>query len=356
MNEKVIRSTGDAMISSGLYSAGYRYLNLDDCWAGGREANGTVYSDPLMFPSGMQSLSEYIHNLNLKFGIYTDRGTKTCGGRVGSGGYEALDANTYALWGVDYVKEDSCYASQDHDEAIKEYGMMRDALNATGRPIFFALCGWEEWYAPVGKSLGNSWRIGPDDTDWAGVLTNIDIESGGLDMYSGPGGWNDPCLLLSSDHNGNSALTELQSRAQFSMWAIMASPLIISGNIRQMSPYTLETYTNHEVIAVDQDVLGKQGKRINGGFLNETNTNIWARQLKDGYAMVFLNIGPTVVNISCDVSCFGVLSMPTNMVLLIRDLWSHQTIGTFIVSDGFTAVNVPSDGGVLMLKLTPQEY
>jgi len=216
------------------------------------------------------------------------------------------------------------------------------------------------------------------------VIANIDIESTGLDAYSGHGGWNDPCLLLSADHDGVFAITEIQSRAQFSMWAIMASPLIISGNIRQISSFNLETYLNQEVINVNQvlflllffsflfssllllfshsetcyqDVLGKQGRRISGGFLNSTNTNVWGRQIADGYALVFLNIGPTATNITCDSACLGALpGVQNNMVLLLRDLWAHKAIGTIMVSDGYTAANVGPEGGILMLTAIPQEY
>ena len=199
--------------------------------------------------------------------MYSDRGTKQCGPGTGSLGHEAQDAQTFADWGADYLKEDSCAASQNHTEAFAEYARMRDGLNKTGRPIVFSLCGWEPWYAPVGESLGNLWRIGPDDTNWAGVLKNIDINAQ-LAQYAGPGGWNDPCLLLAQDYRGNYRITELQSRAQFSMWAVMASPLIISSNVRNMSKMNLETYSNREVIAVDQDPLGLQGTRVVGGDLH----------------------------------------------------------------------------------------
>lgn len=144
---------------------------------------------------------------------------------------------------------------------------MRDALNKTGRPIFFSLCGWNNWYAPVGMSLGNSWRIGPDDTNWGGVLKNIDINAD-LAQYAGPGGWNDPCLLLAETYAGQLRMTQLQTRAQFNMWAIMASPLLISANIRNMSAMNMETYKNAEVIAVNQDALAQQGFRVAGGPLS----------------------------------------------------------------------------------------
>jgi len=268
LDEKSVRATADALISTGLAKLGYIYVNLDDCWAAGRYPNGSVYAEAAKFPSqSLKPLADYVHSLGLKFGTYTDRGTKTCAGRPGSQDYEAIDAQTYASWGIDYVKEDSCYASDDHNLAFTQYGKMRDGLNATGRPIFFSLCGWNEWYAPVGMGLGNSWRIGPDDTDWPGVLKNININAR-LAQYSGPGGWNDPCLLLAETSTGELRMTHTQTRTQFNFWAIMASPLLISANVRNMSQENLETYMNTEVIAIDQDRLGLQGIRLVGGDLS----------------------------------------------------------------------------------------
>eukprot|EP00730_Choanoeca_flexa_P002655 TRINITY_DN11122_c0_g1_i1.p1 TRINITY_DN11122_c0_g1~~TRINITY_DN11122_c0_g1_i1.p1 ORF type:complete len:493 (+),score=81.50 TRINITY_DN11122_c0_g1_i1:160-1479(+) len=274
----------DAMKANGLRDVGYDYVNLDDCVVTGRFDNGTLYTDPKGFPSGtLKPLTSYAHKSGFLFGTYTDRGTKTCAGRPGALGFEDIDAQTYADWGIDYLKEDSCNAIDSPDMGYREYARMRDALNATGRPIFFSLCGWHDWYAPKGMELGNSWRVGPDDTDWNGVLTNININSK-LASYAGPGGWNDPCLLLSVDRDGKPAVTELQSRAQFNMWAIMASPLLISGSVLRMSNYTLETYTNKQVIAVNQDSLGKQGIRVAGGDLSATGSTteqVWLEPCSD---------------------------------------------------------------------------
>jgi len=296
MNENVIQDTAEQLVELGLSRLGYTYVNLDDCWAQGRDANGVVYANATYFPSGIQNLATFVHSRGLSFGIYTDRGNLTCGGRPGSGSYETIDANTYASWGVDYVKEDSCDAPNNPAVAFEEYGLMRDALNKTGRPIFFALCGWEDWYAPQGQLLGNSWRIGPDDSNWAGILINLDIMNT-VAQYAGPGGWNDPCLLLSKDWQNNLLVTEQQSRAQFSMWAVTAAPLLISGNVRNMSDFVLQTYSNPEVIAVNQDTLGKAGWRLAGGNLSSPEdptsvTNVWGRPLSSGsWALVFLNAG-----------------------------------------------------------------
>jgi len=166
LTEENMKASIDALVALGLPELGYVYFNLDDDWAEGRYANGTLYADKTKFPSKtLKPLAEYAHSKKLKFGTYTDRGTKTCGGKPGALAHEKIDAATYASWGVDYLKEDSCNAPADHATAFSEYAAMRDALNATGRPILFSLCGWNSWYAPMGDYLGNSWRIGPDDTN-----------------------------------------------------------------------------------------------------------------------------------------------------------------------------------------------
>jgi len=232
-----------------------------------RDGNGDLQADPKGFPNGFRPVADYLHSVGLKFGVYTDRGTQTCGGRAAAFGHEAQDAAWYAKNGFDYVKEDSCNAVQDHSTAYHEYSLMRDGLNATGAPIVFSLCGWEKWYAPVGAALGNLWRTGPDDTNWAGVLTNLDIISP-LAPFAGPGGWNDPCLLLGHDSTGRPAVTDVQGRAQFSMWAIVAAPMLLSQDILNWTAYQVETYTNAEVIAVGQDELGKPGYRLVGGPLS----------------------------------------------------------------------------------------
>jgi len=354
MNQNIILETAQAMVATGLASLGYKYINLDDCWAGGRYSNGTVYAENSTFPNGIQCLASQVHQLGLKFGLYTDRGTNTCAGRPGSLGYEKIDAATYASWGVDYVKEDSCNAPNTPDAAFSEYATMRDALNATGRPIFFSLCGWEAWYAPVGYSLGNSWRIGGDNNNWADVLSNINIDSQ-LTEYARRGGWNDPCLLIGQTYNNQLLQTELQSRAQFSMWAILAAPLLISQNIRNLSAYSLQTYSNTEVIEVNQDPLGFQGMRVCGtnldvnGSNTNTTTNVWARRVHDGWAVVFINVGQNSVNITCNSYCFGEMGYGSTTTVNVRDLWAHQNIGSTTGMAGWSA-SVVAQGGVAMFK------
>ena len=236
-----VKAAADALVVQGLSKLGYTYVNVDDCWAAGRHPNGTIYADPTTFPDGIKPVVEYVHSLGLKFGIYTDRGNLTCAGRPGSKGFEDLDAQTYASWGVDYLKEDSCYAGQGHEEAFAQYAKMRDALNATGRPVYFSLCGWNAWYAPAGGALGNSWRIAGDCNTWNSVLTAIDINAA-LSSFAGPGGWNDPDMLEGSTNATATFLTPLQSRTMFSIWSIMSAPLLIGSNMRNLSSWDLETY------------------------------------------------------------------------------------------------------------------
>jgi len=352
MNEDTIKATAAAMKSKGLDALGYQYVNLDDCWALGRDnKTGVVYPDPKTFPSGMKSLADAVHAQGFKFGVYSDRGSKTCAGRPAAEGYEELDARTYASWGVDYLKEDSCNAENSPKTAFAQYGKMRDALNATGRAIFFSLCGWESWYAPEGAFLGNSWRIGPDDTNWAGVLKNVDIMAS-LAQYAGPDkGWNDPCLLLSKDWSGKLAVTELQSRAQFSLWAVMAAPLLISGSVLNMSSFTLQTYSNKEVIAVSQDVLGVPGSRVAGEALSGSTTpvNVWARPLSNGsFAMVFLNAGGQADRVTCSQNCWNAMGIHgSDFPLSAYDLWQHKQLPDLTELD--VSAQLEADGGFRMI-------
>jgi len=358
MKESTIRLTADAIVELGLNKLGYTYVNLDDCWAAGRDERGVLYADKVRFPSGIGSLSNYIHSKGLKFGIYTDRGNLTCAGAPASWGNEKLDAQTFASWGVDFVKEDSCNATQNHEAAFWEYGLMRDAMNATGRPMYFDVCGWNPWYAPVGSSLGNEWRIGPDDGNWGFVIENINIDAG-LAQFASPGGWNNPCLLIGTDAFGHSIITELQSRFQFSMWAVLAAPLVLSTNIRMLSEYMLDTYTNTEVIAVDQDPLGKQGIRLVGNALDPNsgniynNINVWGRPLADkSWALAFANVGALGNSIACDRTCFSMMGFPANARFRVRDLWQHVDLG-IVNATLYTAHSVPGQGGITLLKFTP---
>lgn len=350
ISEAGIKSVVQGFVKLNLASYGWKYINLDDVVFIGRQKNGTLIADPSTFPSGIPALAAYVHAAGLKFGIYTDRGNKTCAGRPGSNGYEQIDANFFASSGVDYLKEDSCFASPIHATAFAEYARMRDALNKTGRAIYFSLCGWHDWYAPVGGSLGNSWRIQGDVNTWDDVLRAMDTNAP-LYKFAGPGQWNDPDMLLGSNPTSAVHLTPVQSRTQFSTWAIMAAPLLLGSNPSLFSSWDLETYTNSEVIAVSQDILGKQGLRIQGANLRglfPSHTNIWARQLSVGWAAIFFNNGASSADIVCDAKCFSQMAgLSANKSVSVRDLWLHQNVGT--ATGSWTAKSVAGQGGSTVL-------
>eukprot|EP00047_Mylnosiga_fluctuans_P005731 m.242349 g.242349 ORF g.242349 m.242349 type:complete len:400 (+) comp14019_c0_seq1:32-1231(+) len=351
-----VKMVADKFIELNLPSVGYEYVNIDDCWATSRGSDGRLVPDPTNFPNGMKAVADYVHSKGLKFGIYTDRGTSTCDGRPASQGYEAIDAETFADWGVDYLKEDSCSASDNHGIAFEQYGLMRDALNKTGREIYFSLCGWNAWYAPVGWSLGNSWRIAGDCNEWPSIYNAIRTNEG-LSQFARPGGWNDPDMLVGSSPQAAVHNTPDQARTQFSLWAVMAAPLLIGSNILNLSAYDLETYTNAEVIAIDQDLLGVQGSVIltncppflplQAGDSVPACQQIWARPLADGsVAMNFLNFDTKPAAITCDADCFRRAGLGQAHA---RDLWAHQELG---IVTAYTA-NVAANGASVTMKFTP---
>jgi alpha-galactosidase len=352
INEADILAAADAMVRQGLNKLGYVYVNIDDCWAKSRTSEGIIVPDPVAFPHGMKYIADYVHSKGLKFGIYTDRGTNTCAGRPGSEGFEKKDADTYAGWGVDYLKEDSCHASDDHQVAFQQYGTMRDALNATGRDIYFSLCGWNSWYAPEGWSLGNSWRIAGDCNRWPDVLNAIDTNVP-LAKYARPGGWNDPDMLIGSNPSAAAHLTQEQSRTMFSLWAVMTAPLLIGSSIRDLNPWDLQTYSNTEVIAVNQDPAGRQGIRLAGGNLKGGATfNVWGKKLQDGSAALhFLNNKATPDDVTCDNACFNDMGFKPEDQLKVRDLWKHADLGT-VPATNYTVKNLGAEGGSVTLKFS----
>ena len=257
INEKLIRDSIDVLNTSGLIEAGYKYINLDDCWHKSRHENGTIVPDPEAFPNGIKPLVDYAHSKGLLFGLYSDAGTNTCAGRPGSLGYEEIDAQTYAEWGVDYLKYDNCF--NNGIKSLDRYPKMRDALNKTGRPIFYSLCQWGEEDVPTwGKDVGNSWRTTGDISDnWNSMIKIIDINDKSY-KYAGPGGWNDPDML----EVGNGGMTLTEYKSHFSLWAISKAPLLIGCDVTTMTQEIKDILTNPEVIAINQDALGKQGRKI----------------------------------------------------------------------------------------------
>ncbi|XP_065179089.1 uncharacterized protein LOC135809630 [Sycon ciliatum] len=337
ISSQLIRKTADLLVSTGLSKVGYTYVNLDDCWATSRDKLGRIHEDPKAFPEGMGHLGEYIHNQGLKFGIYSDAGDLTCAGRPGSLEHENSDAQSYADWKVDYLKYDNCHAG---DIDVRErYPIMRDALNRTGRKIFFSMCEWGKeapwlWAGPV----GNSWRTTGDiDPSWERTMYCLDLNEP-LYPYAGPGKWNDPDML----EVGN-GLTNVEGQSHFSLWALMKAPLLIGCDISKMSAATKATLMNEEVIAVNQDPLGVQGHRTSRA--NPNGAELWQGPLADGsiIAILFNRNDDLPANITVSFAFQG-----TAIDMEIRDLWLHKDLGQF---SEFSPIVPPH--GVRMLKVKP---
>ena len=341
INERIVKQIADAFIENGLKDAGYEYIIIDDLWQGGRDENGRIYPDPKKFPNGMKALADYIHNKGLKFGIYTDIADYTCGGKVGSYGYEEKDAQTFAQWGVDYIKCDYCNAPEDKNSAINRYSKFINAVRATNRPIVFAICEWGQrepwlWGAEAGGNLWrttwdlrDTWQHGKYDSGHNGIMETLDHQAG-LEKYAGPGHWNDPDMLLiglngkgaSSSANGADGCTVTEYETQFGLWSLLAAPLLMTCDIRNMDNETKRILTNKELIAVNQDSLGKQARRI----LKDNDNEIWVKPLADGsWAAGFLNRNDVdTVKITLPLELIHI-----NNTVKVRDLWSHNNLGRF---------------------------
>ena len=279
VSAQLIRGVADAISANGMRDAGYQFVTIDDCWQVSRDANGVIVADPVRFPDGIKSLADYVHGKGLKFGIYTDAGRKTCEGRPGSYGYEVIDAKTYASWGVDYVKVDWCNA--EGLDAPTQYAKIRDALAGSGRNIVFSICEWGsnrpwEW----ARGVGNLWRTTGDISDrWSSVISLVDLSSQYWHVAK-PGGWNDPDML----EVGNGGMTATEYRSHFSLWAMMAAPLIAGNDVRAMmdstrdAAATRDILLNRDVIAVDQDSLGIQGTIVQA---SPNELQVWVKPLAD---------------------------------------------------------------------------
>jgi alpha-galactosidase len=338
VSESLIRETADSMAANGMRDAGYRYVVIDDCWQVARAADGTIIADSARFPHGIAALANYVHSKGLRFGIYTDAGTKTCQGRPGTYGHEEQDARTYAAWHVDYVKEDWCNATGL--DAPTQYAKFRDALAHSGRKIVFSICEWghnQPWgWAP---QAGNLWRTTEDIEDkWPSMLTNLDI-SAQHSAIARPGAWNDPDML----EVGNGGMTDGEYRAHFSMWAIMAAPLLAGNDVRTMSAATKAILLNPEVIAVDQDSLGAQGVIV---WEPTPELQVWSKRLRDGsIAVALLNRSTAAAKIPANFWRAGLHVSSAR----VRDLWAHSDLGTF---KNEYATTVPAHG-VVMIRVTP---
>jgi len=345
-----VRAAADAMVASGMKDAGYVYVNVDDSWEGKRDSHSNIHSNS-KFPD-MKALGEYVHAKGLKFGIYSSPGPKTCAGYEGSYGYEQQDANTYASWGVDFLKYDLCSymdimklhdPRQDPQQALRmmqaAYKKMHEALLNTHRPIVYSLCQYGvgavwEWGPEVG---GNMWRTTDDIRDHYRSMALIGFSQAGLERFAGPGHWNDPDML----EIGNGGMTADQYRTHMSLWAILAAPLIAGNDLSKIDQTTKSILMNKEVIAIDQDKLGIQGSRI-------APPQIWMKPLSDGSkAVALFNY---VIDDEAEPLTLKFKDVGFGGAVRVRDLWAHKDLG--VLHDSYT-VTVPQ-GGVVMLRIWQQ--
>jgi alpha-galactosidase len=315
VDETLIRETALAMVDSGMRDAGYRYVVIDDGWeARARTADGDLVPDADRFPSGMKALADYVHSLGLRLGIYTDAGAATCQGFPGSFGNEVRDAQRFAEWGIDYVKVDWC-----HTEGLKApaaYQTWSRALTRCDRPIVLSICEWGrsrpwEWAGAV----GHLWRTAPDIQDtWASLMATLDRQVD-LHPFAGPGHWNDPDML----EVGNGGMTVAEYRAHFGLWCALAAPLMAGNDVRGMNDEVREILTAADVIAVDQDPLGAQARRVRSA----SGMEVWVKRLAppDAFAVALLNRTDEPREIGVEWSDLG---WPSSADALVRDLWGRE--------------------------------
>jgi alpha-galactosidase len=338
VSDKVVREIADAMVKNGMKAAGYLYVNIDDTWEGARDAQGAILTNE-KFPD-MKALADYVHGKGLKLGIYSSPGPKTCAGYEGSFQHEEQDAKTYAAWGIDYLKYDWCSARRVYEPSAMPaaYAKMGQALLASGRPIVYSLCQYGEqnvgeWGARAG---GNLWRTTGDIRDTWSSMADIGFEKQlSREKYAGPGHWNDPDML----EVGNGGMSETEYRTHMSLWSLLAAPLLAGNDLREVAPGILDILTNKEVIAVDQDELGKQGVRVS----KTGDLEVWARPLAGGgHAVGMFNRGGASAKVRARWSDLGITGSHE-----VRDLWAHADRGK--VSGQYEAEVPPH--GVVMVKV-----
>ncbi|WP_372782218.1 glycoside hydrolase family 27 protein [Phenylobacterium sp.] len=347
IDDATVRAQADAMAANGMRDAGYRYINIDDTWEGQRDASGVIHPNA-KFPD-MKALADYVHSKGLKLGIYSSPGPKTCAGYEGSGGHEVQDAQTYAAWGIDYLKYDLCSLAQpmiaagnlEKAQAIEvaAYEKMRDALRATGRPIVYSLCqyGFYQPWRWGGSVGGNLWRTTGDINDTFARMVQIGLGQAGLSKYAKPGNWNDPDML----EVGNGGMKAAEYRTHMSLWAILAAPLLAGNDLTKMTPETLSILANKEVVAIDQDPAGRQGDRVRA----EGGLEVWAKPLSGGGKAVGLfNLSDQRANLDIDFAALG-FKGPVN----VRDVWAGKDLGRMKAYHAAAVI----EHGVVLLRVTP---
>ncbi|HEY0273787.1 MAG TPA: glycoside hydrolase family 27 protein [Chitinophaga sp.] len=362
IDEKMVLETADVMVSSGMRDAGYKYLVLDDAWmAMERDSAGYLAPDPQKFPHGMKAIADYVHSKGLLFGLYNCAGTKTCAGFPGTRGYEYQDARRYAEWEIDYLKFDWC--NTEGINAKEAYGTMSKALRKTGRPIVFSLCEWGsnkpwEWAAPIGQLWRTTGDISPvfdgverhGNWDAQGAMRILDQQVG-LAKYAGPGHWNDPDML-----EVGTKLTESEDRAHFTMWCMLAAPLIAGNDVRDMKPATLAILTNKAAIAIDQDSLGVEGFR----YSKKDSLETWLKPLSNGdWALCFLNRADHAQPVTFDWRRQAVTDSVSGRVLdgsmlyKWQNVWTPQLAGS--TARPFQAAVPAHDVVLLRLSKAPEK-
>jgi alpha-galactosidase len=344
VDDAAVRAMADAMASNGMREAGYVYVNIDDTWEGdARDAQGNITTNR-KFPD-MKALADYVHARGLKLGIYSSPGPTTCAGYEGSYGHEAQDARTYAAWGIDYLKYDWCGARilYGDEDMPALYQIMGDALLASGRPILYSLCQYGrnevwKWGPDVG---GNSWRTTGDIRDAWVSMANIGFRQGELAPFARPGHFNDPDML----EIGNGGMTATEYRTHMSLWSLLAAPLLAGNDLRTMTPEILAILTNREVIAIDQDSLGRQASRAWASDDSASvRKEIWTRPLANGaHAVAAFNRGPDSAQVVIDLATLGIDARRKP----VRDVWAHRNVR--LRGTRYTAM-VPSHG-VVMLRV-----
>jgi alpha-galactosidase len=338
IDDKSVREVADALVSSGLRDAGYVYVNIDDGWQGKRDASGRLQPNA-KFPD-MKALADYVHARGLKLGIYTSPGPKSCAGYEGSYAHVRQDAQTFADWGIDYLKYDLCSGEAFYhtpETVYATYQAMGEALVATQRPIVLSLCEYGRfdvgaWGRDVG---GNLWRTTGDIEDTYASMSKIGFDKNGTSRHTGPNGWNDPDML----EVGNGGMTHDEYQTHMALWAMLSAPLILGNDVRSMTPETLDLLKNPEVIAIDQDKAGAQGLPVK----KDSAVEIWTKRLADGSTAVgIFNRGETTANASIGWGELGL--KPAH----IRDLWNRRDVA----ADTGNSFIVPKHG-VVFLRVAP---
>jgi len=340
VSEDLIKEMADAMVESGMKDAGYEYVVIDDCWQVSRDENGVIVADPERFPSGIKALADYIHSLGLKMGIYSDAGKRTCQERPGSYEYEAIDAKTYEEWGIDYLKYDWCHNGLFRTSK-EVYPRMAAELAALDRPIVFSMCNWgrqnpSKWAGEYAHLWRTTFDIKPDFKGpgfFRSVMKIVDSQRG-LEQYSVPDGWNDPDML----QVGNGDLTYDENVAHFTLWCMMASPLMAGNDLRNMPDDVVSILTNKEAIAINQDPLGKQAERT----IKDGKFEVYTKEMEKGeWAVCLLNRGNKTITKTINLNS----ELEIDAGMFVRNVWDAEDIGEAVANYTF---EIPMNSVVLL--------